>query len=369
MTAAPRVPAASDVATLLRLELLRVRAFWRFATRDVVFDLCVLAGLAFAYGALLREYSLLGHAPVALRLFLSAGAGGLLVFAVHAGPGSRARERLMAGPFHALVARRRRLDLWMAVRAVAGAAAVCALIATGLATVDAAAAVAFLVASIAGAAVAGAVVLLRPAGRSGEGGASGSRPRRRSGGGHPALVIARAAFLRGRIPAGFVGLVLVVVGGAAGFLAARNNGAPELGLFVAAGAALAAGALMFPAGRLPGLLGQEPGSLGRLYLWLYAGPLAMAAAGGAAGGALAGLGPAGALETALTAAVGLAVVSWFFFLHRLIRSERHARLSAGLEFAGAAFLATDEVSLAPLWLAARGLVLVRAARRRRWLDR
>ena len=57
------------------------------------------------------------------------------------------------------------------------------------------------------------------------------------------------------------------------------------------------------------------------------------------------------------------------FLHRMIRSERNAPTATALEFLNALMLAAIETSLAPFYLLVRGLILVRAAGHRRWLDR
>ena len=127
--------------------------------------------------------------------------------------------------------------------------------------------------------------------------------------------------------------------------------------------------MLFPRGSLPGLLGRQPLGLARLYLWLYAGPLIIAFLSGVAAGLIGCMGFGGGLETGVGAATGVFVISWFVFLHRLIRSGRRAGTAASLEFIGALIMAYVEASLGLLWLAGRGLILVRTAGRRRWLDR
>ncbi len=116
------------------------------------------------------------------------------------------------------------------------------------------------------------------------------------------------------------------------------------------------------------LLGREPVSFLTLFLWLYAAPLAVALVGGALAGAVAA-GPMQGLQAGVTGATGIFVLGWMHFLHRMIRSERNTALSTGLDFLNALLLSAVEVSLAPFYIALRGLILVRAASRRRWLDR
>ena len=185
----------------------------------------------------------------------------------------------------------------------------------------------------------------------------------------PALVTARAAQRRGPLPTLAAAIVLIALSAAAGALASRNNHSAAIGQYLAAAGVFLAATLLLPAGRLPGLLGQQPLGFLRLYGWLYGAPLALAAAGGFLAGVIVGPGLVGGLQTACIVVTAVFILAWMHFLHRMIRSERNAGLSTGLEFISALMMSAVEASLAPLWILARGAILVRSARRRRWLDR
>lgn len=365
----PPVPAY--VADLARLEAWRIRAFWRFASRDLLFDAAVLVGF-WIFGAAVRNLlSMALHGTVAMQLLLAAVAGPLLYLLAYSGAGAKARERLRAGPFQLLVAGPGRMMRWMAVRSFGYFLVLAVALTALLATLDPGAAPIFLgMVSLGGAAVAVAAAFRpepQPAplrARAGPAGAASALAPR-----GPVAIVALWALRRGRIPAGLTALAIVGLGGAASRLAVANNHAPQIGYAICAIAAVLAGMAVFPGGRLPGLLGRQPIKLPALYLWLYTAPLAVALTGAVAGSLIGGLAPVTSLQVGGTAVTGLFVLSWFVFLHRLIRSERHAATSAGLDLAGAAFMASVELSLAPLWLLARAVLLTRVAGRRRWLDR
>lgn len=363
-----RLPA--ETVILARLEWRRVLAFWRNALRDPVFDFAVVAGLVVIYYTLRRAWHVAHGQPSLTLALLGAGFGVLLCAQVHPGPNSKLRQDLTNGPFHMLVCAPGVMDRWILTRdAVLCGAAITAM-AIVLATFSPLFGLAFWLTTSLGAAGYAAFSTLpappRPAPTS-----TTKPPRQPSPYRHrsPLITIALAAQRRGPVPTWVIAAALVALSAAAGALAAANNHAPVIGQYVAAAGAFLAGALMLPGGRLPGILGQQPLSFLRLYAWLYAAPLAMAALGGLAGGLIVGLGPVGALETASISLVGLFVLGWMHFLTRMIRSERNTPFSTGLEFVGSLMMAAVENSLAPLFILARGVILVRAARRRRWLDR
>lgn len=361
------------IGVLTRLEICRLRAFIRVAARDITFDLCVLVLLGIGYAAVRAAFHSLVAAPSWARLVIAYGVGVVLVFGAYGGAGSRDRARLLAGPFHALVREPRQMTLWLTIRALALSFGLILGVALAFASLDPVAAGVFLITAGAGAGSGGAVAWIpRPgARRLAAGGVASSRVGRRSpwAFGHPALIIAMATLRRGPVSPGFVAAALLILGAGVGRMAARASPAPEIGYPIAAIAAVLAGATLFPRGKLPGLLGREPVGLLRVFAWLYAAPLTTALLGGAAAGLAAGSGWVAGIEAAVAAATALGIVALFAFLHRMIRSERGAPLSTALEFAAALTMAAVETSLGPVWLLARGLILARAARRRRWLDR
>lgn len=369
VTASVRFP--PEWSVLGRLDWRRTAAFWRAALRDPVFDFAVLAGLAIGYFTLRRIWQVAQGQPVLALVLIAAAVGGLLMAQAYAGPGSKARRHLESGPFHLLVCAPGAMDRWMMARAVVAAGPVLGVAALVFASFDLLFGLGFAAAGVTGAAAWGAFTLMRPqprpsAGRAAPDMARDPRPYRRRS---PALVTAMAAQRRGPLPGLAAAVVLIALSAAAGALAARNNHSVAIGQYLAAAGVFLASTLLLPGGRLPGLLGQQPLGFLRLYVWLYAAPLAMAGSGGLAAGLMIGPGLAGGLQTASIALVAVFVLAWMHFLHRMIRSERNAGLSTGLEFVSALLMSAIEASLAPLWILARGMILVRAASRRRWLDR
>jgi hypothetical protein len=363
----PLVPAY--VADLARLEAYKVRAFWRFASRDLMFDVAVLVG-CWIIGAAIRSLFVMAlHGTPPMRLLLAGVSGPLLYLIAYSGAGARARERLRAGPFQLLVSAPGRMMRWMALRAYGYFLALGLALAAILASLDPVAAPIFLaVVSLTGAAVAVAAAF-RPEPRPAPLRTPAATATPRLALRYPVAILAAWTLRRGRVPAWVIAVGLTVLAGAASRLAVENNHAPAIGYAIGAIAAVAAGMSVFPGGAVPGLLGRQPLRLLTLYLWLYAAPLTTGLLAGVGAGLIGGLGPLIGLQVGVTAATGLVILSWFAFLHQLIRSQRQARLATTLEMAGAAFMASIELSLAPLWLLARGALLVRSARRRRWLDR
>ena len=355
---------------LARLEWRRVLAFWRNASRDLVFDFAVVAGLVVIYFTLRRAWHLAHGQPALTLALIGVGFGVLFCAQVHPGPNSKLRQDLTNGPFHMLVCAPGVMDRWILTRDAAICGVALTIMAIVLATFSPLFGLAFWLTASLGAAGYAAFSTLRPAPRPAQTPktrlAREAVPHRHRS---PLITVALSAQRRGPVPTWIIAAGLVALSAAAGALAAANNHAPVIGQYIAGAGAFLTGALMLPGGRLPGILGQQPLSFLRLYGWLYAAPLTMAALGGFVGGLIVGLGPVGALETASISLVGLFVLGWMHFLTRMIRSERNTPLSTSLEFIGSLMMAAVENSLAPLFILARGVILVRAARRRRWLDR
>jgi hypothetical protein len=351
-----------------RLELLRIAAFWRRAVTDLVFDFAVVGGLVIGWFALRQVWRGSQHTAPATLAVQALAAGAVLAWQLHPKRGSKPREQLQLGPFHLLVAGPRQMDRWMLARTAALCLALLGLAALVFATLDPLFGLGFLVLSMLGV---GAYGLVSPAlvGREQAVRATpivtaGSQRR------WPAELFIGITTRRRSPFASVIGTaLLVVVGGLLGGLAARNNSQPALGQTFAAICAGLAGVAWLPGGRLPGVLGREPLGLIGLYVWLYAVPLGAALVGGLAGGVAAGEGPAMALQTASMSFTGVFVLAWMNFLHRMIRSERNAPTATALEFLNSLMLSAVETSLAPFYLLVRGVILVRAAGHRRWLDR
>lgn len=371
---------------LARLEIIKVRAFWRMALRDPGFDGAVVIGILIGIAALVRLFKAALAQPPALAFCLAFGVGWLLYRQLYPGERSGVRTSLTAGPLHSLVVEPRQMARWLLLR-TSVMAAIAALLSAGvLAWVNLQAAGLYLAAMSLGAGVtagltyrretaparpvrkAGTLKAVRLRGRGTAVSRGTDRPQRRA---HPLLVLAWLTLRRRKLglPAGVWAAALLVIDGLAAALAAHNNDNPALGVSLASIAALGAGLLLLPAGPIVALLGREPSRLGRLYLQLYALPFVVGVLGGVLVTLCAGLGPVLALEVGVSVLAGLALITAFAFLGRLTHSQRLARTSTILEFVAAIILSAIQVSLAPLWLVIRGVILARQAGRMRWLDR
>ena len=355
--------------TLFRLDWLRFTHFWSRALRDPVFDIAVIAGLAIAFSALRRLWQAAAGASLWQVFAAGVAVGGLLAWQAFAGPGSRPRAMLESGPFHSLIAEPRAMTRWMLLRAVVIAAAVLVPSDLVLAVFDLRFGAVIACATALGVALFAAAAWLIPARQANPASERArERPKAPTRPWPAPITVARSSLRRGWAYGGLAPGVVLILGAVIGALAAHNNSSPAMGGAAATIAALIAAILLLPGGRLPSLLGREPVSFLTLFLWLYAAPLAVALVGGALAGAVAA-GPMQGLQAGVTGATGIFVLGWMHFLHRMIRSERNTALSTGLDFLNALLLSAVEVSLAPFYIALRGLILVRAASRRRWLDR
>ena len=359
-----------EISVLGRLEWRRCLAFWRGASRDLVFDFAVFVGLALGWAVLRRVWHVSHGQPTWLLTTLAIGFGAVLCWQVHAGSGSKVRQDLLTGPFHSLVIVPAAMTRWIAVRDVVLCAALILPMSLVWCGFNLLFGLGFLCFSVSGAAVVGLAGALWPSRASRRGAAveRGVAPRPAQHWPAPLMIVVSSQ-RRGPVPPWLVALALTGVTALAGTLAARNNGSVAIGQYISAVGAFLAGALMLPSGRLPGMLGQQPLGFPRLFGWLYASPLCLAGVCGFVGGLIVGPGLIGAFQTASIAVVGLFILAWMHFLTRLIRSERNTGLSTALEFAGALMMSAVETSLAPLYILGRAAILVRAAQRRRWLDR
>lgn len=275
---------------------------------------------------------------------------------------------LAEGPFFALVAEPNALSQWLVARSSAQAVAASVVLGAVVTMIGPLQGVATCAAALVGVAGGAVVALAAPTPVPSTTTAVPRDLRSRRPGPAwmlPALVTVRV----GRRSAAVLAISATALGATATAFAVRNNEGPAFGYALAVSAASLTGAALLPRGRLPAFLGREPVGLFALYARLCWPVLAASAASGITCGLIGGLGVAGALETSIGAFTVLLVFSWFVFLHRMIRSERNTPLSVTMEVACAAIMAAVQLSLGPIWLGARGLILIRAAQRRRWLDR
>lgn len=340
---------AELIRTLGRLEWLKARAFWRIAARDPVFMFAVFAGLTIAWFSARRLYQLASHETPALAVLVSTLAGAGVFWALY--PGPRSLRGLIAGPFFPLVADGRMLARWLVARTAGFHLLTITLLSVAFASVDVGGAGVFLLAALSGGALAGLAKLRRPAAAAAQAASGGvQKP-------------------KARRPRHIASAAIGGLGAVAGLLATRNNDAPAMGLAVNMIAALAAALIVTPSGALTAFTGRERPSLVWVFLRLHGLSLIIAGPGAFAMGLVAGLGPVGGAEVAVGALTFTALIQIFLFLHRMIRSVRNASLSLSTEIGAALLAAAVQISLAPIWLVVRAFFLIRAARRRRWLDR
>ncbi|MFO1014956.1 MAG: hypothetical protein U1E50_14455 [Caulobacteraceae bacterium] len=361
-------PQDRTLSILTRLEAARLAAFWRYASRDWVFVLGVLAAIPLVAAGAREGLRPVLQGSAVQQAVVFAGLGAVSFLGLMRGAEPR-KTKLNEGPFHAFVRDRRQVARWMVARSAAWAAVIDVLLTTLIFSMKPASGLTGGGAFLAGALVVGLWLIAAP-----ERDATRTLridPHQRFGGGsgQHVLTIIVLSSLRGRWLMALLSLALIAAGGLAAGLAARNNHSPGLGYILCTLVGFLAGAVLQPRAKLTKLAGQQPLTLIGLFARLYALPLGVAAAGGLTAALVAGLGIVIGLQAALGAFTAMLVLGWIAFLHRMIRSARNANQGAVLEFGGMLLLSSIEASLAPLWIAARALILVRAARRGRWLDR
>lgn len=156
---------------------------------------------------------------------------------------------------------------------------------------------------------------------------------------------------------------------AAGGLALHNNDSAAAGAIVAGGGCALLGAgLGAPDPAVMRLLGPTPAGLGRLWRMAVLPGAAATLTGTGAACLLAGTGVAIALPVAVAAGGAVLVAASLVALHGLFRTERLAGVATAADLGAAGLLAATVGPAALAWAAVRGVLLVRAARRRRWSD-
>ncbi len=342
------------IATLLRLEYLNARAFWRTASRDVVFMGAVVLAALVAIAVLLRLDTLVAQGlPPALAMLTSAGAGAALFAWLYPKERSRALTVLADGPFYPLIAGRPALILWLAVRTSLLQAPIVLFAALVVATRTLPGAAGFALAAWLGGALAG-LLWLRP-------------PAPAAGPAAPGQRVARPPMSRTARHVS-VGAVFAL-GALAAATAAHNNDSPAIGIALASGATLAGALILGPSGPVTAFAGREPPSLPMVFFRLHGPALVYALLAGAACGLIARVGVFAAIVIGFDSAALAGLYFAYLFLHRMIRSQRNASLSLSADASGALMVSAVQTSLGVIWLVVRAVFLVRAARRRRWFDR
>lgn len=351
------------------LALLRRRqwaAFSREAARDPVgaLALAALAALAVA-GA--RTAVVHDPSPPPWRFGVALAATAAWAVALHGAAVRPDTTRLSSGPLHPLLAEPGVADAWSRLQVAA---------ALGLAAIVLAATLldeplrAF---SLAGAAALG-LIAAAPLLRTGVSAGAAARrmePRRPSASLTGPLLVARmqARLRRAGLPAAWISAGLLVLGALAARTALVNNPGPQVATVLLMGIGLVSAApLDAPDVELLRFLARAPGSLTRL-LAASCLPAAAATAIALAGaGLLIGLGPGVAVGTAAAVLGLLAAAAVLKGLHALGGRPRFAPFATALDLALVAAVAATFAPAAPVWTAARGVLLWRAAERGRWLS-
>ena len=234
------------IDTLLRLELLNARAFWRTAARDGLFMFAVVAGLLVAIACLLRVQTLATQGMPPALVFIASGVAGAVAFAgLYPNARSRALAVLVDGPLFPLIADRKALSQWFAVRTGLVAAPVVLFAALVFAVRSPLGGVGFFAAALAGELLA-ALFWMRP-------------PPPAAGPATPGQRIARPPM--SPLARNACAAAILALGARAAATAAHNNDSPAIGIALATAAAMAGAVILGPSGSVTAFAGREPPAL------------------------------------------------------------------------------------------------------------
>ncbi len=365
--------ARAALAVLVRLDVFQLSAVVRGLLRDPVV-VAGIAGVAAAFVVAAWRFSLAARsAPDSAQIFVAVGAA-LAFGLVHAGLRGSPAESVARGPFGPLLLAPGVSRVWLVLRAAACLIPVILLAGVGALGAGPDTALALAASALGGLAVAAVVHLgVRPSPRSQRSDRRRVRLARsigvRGGRAHP-LAIVTWAYLRRRIAG--VPVYLLVAGcfalaGGAGVIARTNSNADTASAVVLVLSIPALQRLAQVDARLIQLLGHEPIGLARQLAHVL-GPVGIGATGLAFAAIAAGIGADRALALALAGGLGLALYLTYSVLHALVRSRTVAAAAASMDF-GASVALPLLTPWAVIWPLVRLPMLVRAARRRRWLQK
>jgi hypothetical protein len=364
--------ARASLGVLVRLDVLQLRAIVRGLLREPV-AVAGIAGIAAAFVATSWRFSLAARsAPASAPIFVAVGAALAFGF-VHAGLRGGPAESVARGPFGPLLLPGVSAA-WLALRAVACLVPFVLLASLGALVAGPRTALTLAASALGGLAVAAVAHLgvrrsPRPQSRDHRRVRASQSIGVRGGRADPLLIVTWAYLRRrmGRVPVYLLVAGCFALASAAAAIARTNSNADTASAVVLGLSVPALQMLARVDARLIQLLGHEPISLTRL-LGRLLGFVGIGVTGLALAALAASIGLDRAAALALVGGLGLALYLTHGVLHALVRRHTVAAAAASLDF-GASVALPLITPWAAIWPLVRLPMLVRAARRRRWLQK